>query len=208
VAYRRSTVCQRARRRYNRTVIESLLIERFLDDAVLATIRHQFEAAPSAPAGVYGRAEAAVDRRVRSTEMVAVSDGVRQLVRRLLEESMPRIGEHFGVVLQSCEESQFLRYGPGDFFVAHQDGNTPLIRDDSRHRRVSAVIFINSASEEPADGFHGGGSLVFHGVYPDWDVRHVVPAAPGALVAFRPETTHEVTPVTHGMRYTIAAFFR
>jgi len=28
------------------------------------------------------------------------------------------------------------------------------------------------------------------------------------LVAFRSETTHEVTPVTHGERYSIASWFR
>lgn len=189
-------------------MIDSLLIEKFVDDAVLARLRKEFEVAPSVAAGVYGRAQAAVDRRVRSSELVQASDDVRQLVRELLEEAMPRIGAHFGVALQTSEESQFLRYGAGDFFVAHQDGNTPLIRDDSRHRRVSAVIFINSPSEEPAEGCYGGGSLVFHGAYPDWEVRHVVPAAPGTLVAFRAETTHEVTPITHGLRYTIAAFFR
>jgi predicted 2-oxoglutarate/Fe(II)-dependent dioxygenase YbiX len=33
-------------------------------------------------------------------------------------------------------------------------------------------------------------------------------AAPGSLVAFRAETTHEVTTVTHGVRYTIATWFR
>ena len=31
---------------------------------------------------------------------------------------------------------------------------------------------------------------------------------PGTLVAFRSETTHEVTPVTHGERYSIVSWFR
>ena len=31
---------------------------------------------------------------------------------------------------------------------------------------------------------------------------------PGSLVTFRSETTHEVTPVTHGVRYTFATWFR
>jgi SM-20-related protein len=189
-------------------VIDSLLLEGFVEHAVLARLQHEFRDADAVAAAVYGGAQAEVDRRVRRAQLVDVGEEVRQLVRGLLLEAMPQIGEHFGVPLHTCEESQFLRYEPGDFFVAHQDGNTPLIRDDSRHRRVSAVIFINDASAEPADGHYGGGALIFHGAYPDWEERYPVPAAAGSLVAFRAETTHEVTPVTHGHRYTIAAFYR
>jgi SM-20-related protein len=36
----------------------------------------------------------------------------------------------------------------------------------------------------------------------------VMPNAPGTLVAYRAETTHEVTPVTHGERFTIVSWFR
>jgi predicted 2-oxoglutarate/Fe(II)-dependent dioxygenase YbiX len=35
-----------------------------------------------------------------------------------------------------------------------------------------------------------------------------MPAAPGTLVAYRAETTHEVTPLTHGERFTVATWFR
>jgi predicted 2-oxoglutarate/Fe(II)-dependent dioxygenase YbiX len=41
-------------------------------------------------------------------------------------------------------------------FVAHQDGNTPLIRDKARFRRVSIVIYVN------AD--YSGGSLLLRTV--------------------------------------------
>ncbi|MCA1578026.1 MAG: 2OG-Fe(II) oxygenase [Acidobacteria bacterium] len=30
----------------------------------------------------------------------------------------------------------------------------------------------------------------------------------GTLIAFRAETTHEVTPVTHGERYSMVSWFR
>jgi SM-20-related protein len=40
-----------------------------------------------------------------------------------------------------------LRYEPGDVFVAHQDGNIPLVWDDSHFRRVSAVILLSEQSE-------------------------------------------------------------
>jgi predicted 2-oxoglutarate/Fe(II)-dependent dioxygenase YbiX len=31
---------------------------------------------------------------------------------------------------------------------------------------------------------------------------------PGMLIAFRAETTHEITPVTHGERYSIVSWYR
>jgi SM-20-related protein len=196
-------------RRYNLAVFDSLLLDDFLGHELRAEVEAEFRAAPSFAAGVYGvDVGAAVDARVRHAQLVEVNDRVRDLVRRRLLDEMPRLGEHFGIALHTCEEPQFLRYEVGGFFVAHQDGNTPLIHDDTRHRRVSGVVFINPSVDTPSDGCYGGGSLILHGRYPDWQRRYVVPPAAGTFVAFRAETTHEVTPVTHGTRFTIAAFYR
>jgi predicted 2-oxoglutarate/Fe(II)-dependent dioxygenase YbiX len=121
---------------------------------------------------------------------------------------MREIQEHFGVELTGCELPQFLRYEEGDFFVAHQDGNTPLVYDDTRFRKVSAVIFLSTPSEEVEPETYGGGALVFHGPFSEPDLRVPVRPAPGTLIAFRSETTHEVVPVTHGERYTVVSWFR
>jgi SM-20-related protein len=94
-----------------------------------------------------------------------------------------------------------LRYGPGDYFVAHQDGNTGLVFDDSRHRRVSVSVFLNQDS-------YSGGALVFHGRYPDFDVRHAARASSGEAVFFRSEMTHEVLPVISGERFAIVSWYR
>ena len=177
-------------------MIESLVLADFFDPAPLLAVLRD---AGSAAAGVYG-APQAVDRRVRSAQALQVDVPLRDRVRSLLAIAQPRLAEHFGVELSHAEEPQFLRYLPGDFFVAHQDGNTPVIHDDTRHRRISVVLFLNAE--------YGGGQLVLHGRYPDWEKRYPMPAHPGTLVAFRSETTHEVTPVTHGERYTIVSWYR
>jgi SM-20-related protein len=190
-------------------VTTTFVLEGFLDAEELAKILRELSRAESEAAGVYGQdRDGRVDRRVRSAQKVAVSPETCRLVRARFEKVQPVIAAHFGVELQSHEEPQFLRYADGDFFVAHQDGNTPLIWDDSRHRRISAIVFLNEQSAQPMEGSYGGGSLVFHGSYPDFDGRQVVPAVPGALVAFRSETTHEVTPVTYGSRFTIVTWYR
>ncbi|HEX8255690.1 MAG TPA: 2OG-Fe(II) oxygenase [Thermoanaerobaculia bacterium] len=185
-----------------------LVLDEFLDEprrvALLAALRH----ADSAAAVVYGGRAAGVDRRVRSAQALDVDHALRDSVMTLLDAARARIAAHFDVALARAEEPQFLRYEPGDFFVAHQDGNTGLVRTESEQRRISAVIFLNEQSSEPAEGSYGGGELVLHGRYPDFDKRYPLPARPGSLVAFRSETTHEVTPVAHGYRYTIVSWYR
>ena len=188
-------------------MIDLLQIDGFLDDGARAELLAQLEAAHGAPATVLsadagGRMDAA-----RRTTRVAVPAETRARVKQRLMERRAQLEAHFGIALTECEEPQFLRYQTGDYFVAHQDGNTPMVWDDSRFRRISAVVFLSHRADEPAPDTYGGGSLLFHAPYPSSE-RVAASAAPGSLVAFRAETTHEVTPVTHGVRYTIATWFR
>ena len=103
--------------------------------------------------------------------------------------------------LNECEEPQFLRYRAGDFFVAHQDGNTGLINLESdRLRRVSVTVLLNDHTD------YEGGALVFSDYRTGKRVEFAGEA--GTLLAFRSETTHEVTPVKSGERYSIVTWFR
>lgn len=182
-------------------MFDLLRLDDFFDAATCETIVAELRAANAEAATVYGtNAGAAVQPRVRSVRRVDVSPELHELVSRRFLEHMPEIARRFDVPLDSCEPPQFLRYEPGDFFVAHQDGNTPLLRDDSQLRRISIVVFLNTG--------YDGGVLTLHGSYPDYNVRQPVVVDPGTLVAFRSETTHEVTPVTHGQRYTIVSWYR
>jgi SM-20-related protein len=135
-----------------------------------------------------------------------------EAVRQLLLGRMDEVAGHFGIELQDCEAPQFLRYEVGDYFVAHQDGSSEQLEyDHLRVRRVSVVVFLSRQSLEPAPGAYCGGSLVFYA--PDADPRRKelgcpLAGEPGLLVAFRSETTHEVTPVTHGERLSIVCWYK
>jgi len=190
-------------------VIDLLELPGFLDpperDALLAELR----GVAGAAALVYGRsAEGSVDARVRRVTRLAVAPETRERVRRRLLDRRGELEAHFGVALADCEPPQFLRYETGDFFVAHQDGNTPLVHDDTRFRKLSVVLFLSAPSTEPAPDTYGGGALVFHGPFNGPPLRIPVTPPPGTLVGFRAETTHEVLPVTHGERYTVVAWLR
>jgi SM-20-related protein len=190
-------------------MFETVFVDDFLDATTRERILTEMQAAAGDPAGVYGlQTDARVESRVRNAQKVTVSLETRALIARLLAEAQNSLARQFSATLTRCEEPQFLRYSAGDFFVAHQDGNTPLIPDDSIHRRVSVVIFLNAPSSDRGEGTYAGGSLVLYGQYPDFDRSYVVPATAGALVAFRSETTHEVKPVTDGERYTIVSWYR
>ena len=188
-------------------MIDLYEIPDFLDEATRAELVAELDAAHGAPATVLsadagGRMDAS-----RKTTRIAVSPETRARIRERLMERKAELEAHFGIAVSECEEPQFLRYETGDYFVAHQDGNTPMVWDDSRFRRISAVVFLSHRSDEAAPNTYGGGALVFHGPYPS-NERVAASARPGSLVTFRAETTHEVTPVTHGVRYTIATWFR
>jgi SM-20-related protein len=185
-----------------------LFLERgFLDVSTLADVLAAVRASQGRPASVYGMGDSdAVDALVRRTTRLSPPPEAEELIRRLLLSRMSAAEEHFGVNLEELEEPQFLRYEAGDYFVAHQDGNTGLLRSEQEERKVSAVVFLNSQSETPGPNAYGGGSLVFHPRGASEPFR--LTAEAGTLVAFRAETTHEVEPVTHGERFTIASWYR
>jgi SM-20-related protein len=189
-------------------MIDYLLTRDFLDAGALAAIRDELGRAGGTPATVLSDAPAGVVRHeVRRTTRVAVPERTRERVTRLFRDHRPALEAHFGIPLGEHEEPQCLRYEQGDYFVAHQDGNTPLVYDRSRFRRVSLVLFLSTHAGEPAPETYGGGALVFHGAGSESEVRVPVNPPAGSVIAFRSETTHEVTPVTHGERYTIVTWF-
>ena len=181
------------------------VIEQFLDPGVCDRLVAEMKAIEGSAATVYGRAATgSVDSNVRKTLRVTPSSETLEFVTQRLLSCKPDVERHFNVALSECEEPQFLRYREGDFFVAHQDGNTGLLRLDTELRLISTVIFLNEQSEVRGPRLYGGGSLIFTSL----TSRYEMPAGPGVLVAFRSETTHEVTPVTHGERFSIASWYK
>jgi predicted 2-oxoglutarate/Fe(II)-dependent dioxygenase YbiX len=196
-------------------------VKNFLKEEVCRELIDEMRNSAASPALTYGKGDAdrrltapdhdrpagAIDDSVRRVKRVHTSPQSVELIRRWLEEQRESIAGHFVVNLTGFEEPQFLRYSVGDFFVAHQDGNTGLVNLESdRTRRVSVTIFLNNQREGQDSDTYGGGSLVFS----DWrtGVRQEVPGEAGMLVAFRSELTHEVLPVTRGERYAIVSWCR
>lgn len=191
-------------------MIDVLEIPDFLDAATCRLLRAELREAAGAAATVtgYTQAQARVAHDVRKATRLAIPDALNQDLVQRLAQCRAQLAAYFAVTLDRCETPQFLRYQSGDFFVAHQDGNTSLLHDDTRFRKISVIIFLSGPSVVPEQDCYGGGELVFHGPYPHGDWRRALAPVPGTLLAFRSETTHEVAPVTHGERYSIVSWFR
>lgn len=185
------------------------IVENFFDPPACEELVAEVVAAQSSAATVYGRGPTgAIDSGVRRTLRVCPSRETVALVTRRLWACKDAIEKYFDVSLTECEEPQFLRYREGDFFVAHQDGNTGLLRLETERRRISTVIFLSRESNVPGPNVYCGGTLVLTNRHPASDhAPFRVSAGPGTLVAFRSETTHEVTPVTHGERLSIVSWY-
>ena len=180
-------------------------VSQFLEPSLVDAIVAEMKVAPGSPATVYGSTvSGTIEQSVRRTFRVKPSNETVALVIQKLLALKETVEKHFDIVLKECEEPQFLRYREGDFFVAHQDGNTGLLRLPSEERLISTVIFLTRESESPETGDYSGGSLVFSHLQD----RFRLSSEPGLLIAFRSETTHEVTPVTHGERYSIASWYK
>ncbi len=181
------------------------VVPQFFERQLCDAIADELSAAAGGAASIYGTASSGtIDEMVRRTVRVKPSQKTVDLIIQSLLACKDAVENHFDVTLNECEEPQFLRYRVGDFFVAHQDGNTGLMLLDSEKRRISTVIFLSRESESPEPGAYCGGSLVFSNLRNSFRMT----AEPGTLVAFRSETTHEVTPVTYGERYSIASWYR
>ena len=183
------------------------LARSFFDVETCRELIVEMRRSSSSPALTYAKDNlGSVDEKVRKVARLMPSPETVAYVARRLTAYREKVEEYFKVSLSGCEDPQFLRYRVGDFFVAHQDGNTGLVRlDTDRSRRISVSIFLNHQSERPEPNAYCGGSLVFS----DWrsgaECRLACEA--GTLVAFRSEVTHEVIPVTAGERYSIVSWY-
>lgn len=184
----------------------------FFDAAACASLRAQMQSSAGRAATVRIDGETSVvDPSIRRVKLTEVPEAAISYATTRLLALKPQLEQHFGLTLRGCQPLQFLTYRPGDFYRWHVDGtNEPDAPAMTNERRVSAVIFLNSEAREPHDGVYCGGSLAFHGLmkHPQGgSVGFPLIGEEGLLVAFPSSLPHEVTAVTHGERYTIAAWY-
>jgi len=155
--------------------------------------------------------EYGVDEGKRKTRWAEVSPEASGLVVERLTALLPQVAEQLGVELSGVQTPQFLMYREGDFFRRHRDSNPDAVAAKfARERQVSAVVFLNGESSEPAPDSYEGGALTLYGLMEDRDGGSIglpVTGETGSLIAFPSDMMHEVTPVSRGERYTVVTWF-
>lgn len=145
--------------------------------------------------------------QTRQTTTVHLPTALDAMLHARVLAAAPELGRFFGLPLTTAEPLNYLRYGPGDFYRPHVDrrvGATPGTA--AGERQISVVVFLNQPGGD--DGYEGGELRLFNLIdEPAWrDAGFACDPEPGLLVAFRSDILHEVTPVTRGVRLTIATW--
>src|SRR5262245_36202850 len=123
---------------------EPFLIQGLLDPAECRACQLAMDAGAHSEAAVLEADGVQVDQARRAGD-VDVAPEVLGLVEARLDRRLADVARHFGVLLTSREGSGFVRYPPGGFYRRHVDRATSRAWPAAARRRVSAVVFLNSA---------------------------------------------------------------
>jgi SM-20-related protein len=140
-----------------------------------------------------------------------VSEETTALMSDRLTGIMGELEDYFKIPLSHPQKPCFLYYREDGFFKRHIDkGINPQNPQEVKDRKVSAIVFLNVESDTSENDCYTGGSFIIYGILSDPCLEShgfKYPGTTGTLIAFRSEILHEVTPVTSGVRYTVADWF-
>ncbi len=153
-----------------------------------------------------------VDESIKKREEITRLGGeFDKAVREKLAGLIDTLANHYQADLTEIQHPKYSVYDPGDFYRVHTDADhKESAQDFLRERKVSSIIFLNEESATEKEGRYCGGNLTFYGLMENEAFgKFGLPlvSEPGMLITFLPTTLHEVTPVTAGVRYTIASWF-
>ena len=141
-------------------------VQGFLSAEECKTLRDEIEQASISPATVREEGgEYGVDEGYRKTRWAEVSSEASGLVVDRMTELLPQVSERFEVEVSGVQNPQFLKYQEGDFFRRHSDNHHgENAAQFARDRKVSAIVFLNGESSEPAADTYEGGALTLYGL--------------------------------------------
>jgi predicted 2-oxoglutarate/Fe(II)-dependent dioxygenase YbiX len=147
-----------------------------------------------------------VDVAVRRTRQLTVGRRVADRLDAYFSSITDDVAAASRRVVTTAESASCLRYGPGDFFVAHRDSPVGARAREVDQRLVSVVLFVNGHTGDAAPTFTGG-ELVLVPVEDFVDLGVAVDPVPGRLVLFPSTMVHEVKPVVDGDRFTAVTWY-
>ena len=138
-----------------------LIVEEFVDGALLTDLLSELEAASGRRAEFYQVATGwKVNEDIRRAKWLEPSPGIRTRLSDRLRRLQPVVEDHFRLTLEAFEEPEFLRYEAGDYMRLHVDTDANAEGELGR-RKISVIILFNDPTDDGAPGSYGGGSLAF-----------------------------------------------
>lgn len=106
---------------------------------------------------------------------------------------------------ETAEPMQFTSYANDQYYHWHYDGSSDRsgLDKNNKIRKLSAILFLNNA--------YSGGELEMSVLDGGAKKRIFKPSSKvgkGSMVVFPSFITHRITPVTHGVRYSIVLWCR
>jgi predicted 2-oxoglutarate/Fe(II)-dependent dioxygenase YbiX len=150
-----------------------------------------------------------VDVAVRRTRQLTIGRHVADRLDTYFASIATDVATASRRAVTTAESVSCLRYGPGDFFVAHRDSPVGAGAREVDQRLVSVVLFVNGHTGQPGDGAptYTGGELVLVPVEDFVDFGVAVDPVPGRLVLFPSTMVHEVKAVASGDRFTVVTWY-
>lgn len=101
----------------------------------------------------------------------------------------------WGFDIEDHEPTQIAKYGIGGHYDWHTD-ETFFQKQKGYHRKISSVLFLSDPST------YTGGDFMFDSL----DGGKKIEVGIGTILCFPSELRHKVTPVTEGVRYSLASW--
>lgn len=154
-----------------------------------------------------------LDQTIRKTNIYTLNEFESHAYIEQFKNFQSRIEEYFTLSLTTASKTQLLEYQKGSFYKAHSDDSNMIIDKHQNiigfdcvaaNRKLTSVLFLNGKEEDKTNGFQGG-ELKFNYLYTQDKQPITLQPKAGAMLLFlsNPYFTHEVLPVTEGLRYTL-----
>ena len=101
----------------------------------------------------------------------------------------------WGFDIEDHEPTQIAKYGIGGHYDWHTD-ETFFQKQKGYHRKISSVLFLSEPNT------YTGGDFMFDSL----DGGKKIEVGIGTILCFPSELRHKVTPVTEGVRYSLASW--
>ena len=148
------------------------------------------------------------NKKVRISDVVWTSDQwIYDTIWPYMQEANERAGWKYDI--RFAESMQITRYKKGGFYYFHKDGKSDHLSkydepdNEFKHghvRKLSMTVLLNSNYE--------GGEFQF-ATYSKEKCKIETPEfnKTGSIIVFPSSTTHRITPVTKGIRYSLVVWF-